>query len=63
MALIYCHRCGAKYNSEVRWCCGYDRAQETENTRFVRTGDIEEGHCPQCRQPPQLEPTPPRAVM
>lgn len=61
--VIRCFRCGAVYARYAQWCFGYDEAEGTETSRFVKVGEVEEGHCPMCRKPPQLEPTPPWQAM
>lgn len=53
--LIKCHRCSALYQPGEWWLVRLP-ADATDRVHWVRPLDPK--HCPICREPPQLEPTP-----
>lgn len=60
--VIKCYRCEARY-SKGGWIRARDLATGTEPSRYVKTADIPDDHCPICNQPPILTPKPVRLAM
>jgi hypothetical protein len=56
-ALIKCHRCGALYSPGDWWTVRRPPSGDTSG-RVELVAPIDAGHCPLCREPPQLEPKP-----
>lgn len=60
-ATIHCYRCGATYAAAGKWVVGYfegPRESTAGDRCFHKLADVEMDHCPFCRKPPQLDPTP-----
>lgn len=60
--LVKCYRCSAQY-APGGWYSGFVVSCGTANRKVAPTAKIPDDHCPMCRKPPQLEPTPEKRAM